>query len=31
MSMINNVNIGKKDYELNLSMEELEKEHIKIT
>lgn len=25
MSMINNVNIGKKDYELNLSMEELEK------
>ena len=25
MSMINNVNIGKKDYELNLSHEELEK------
>lgn len=25
MSTINNVNIGKKDYELNLSMEELEK------
>ncbi len=25
MSMINNVNIGKKDYELNLSREELEK------
>ncbi len=25
MSMINNVNIGKKDFELNLSMEELEK------
>ncbi len=25
MSMINNVNINKKDYELNLSMEELEK------
>lgn len=25
MSMINNVNIGKKDYELNLSMEKLEK------
>ncbi len=25
MSMINNVNIGKKDYELNLSKEELEK------
>lgn len=25
MSMINNVNLGKKDYELNLSMEELEK------
>ena len=25
MSMINNVNIGKKDYELNLSIEELEK------
>lgn len=25
MSIINNVNIGKKDYELNLSMEELEK------
>ena len=25
MSMINNVNIGKKDYEMNLSMEELEK------
>ena len=25
MSMINTVNIGKKDYELNLSMEELEK------
>ena len=30
MSMINNVNISLKDYELNLSAEELEKEPTRI-